>query len=120
MPLGLSPLTRGNRAEAGAQAGAEGPIPAHAGQPPADAAPTAETGTYPRSRGATALGKDGALEAQGLSPLTRGNQGDVVVAAVLQGPIPAHAGQPSLMAEAMALPRAYPRSRGATAFSVTE
>ena len=51
--MGLSPLARGNPVGAGGVAGVAGPIPARAGQPGALRRHPAETGAYPRSRGAT-------------------------------------------------------------------
>ena len=52
---------------------------------------------------------------EGLSPLARGNPAVVGAAAWGVGPIPARAGQPTAPACGGGAPRAYPRSRGATA-----
>ena len=70
---GLSPLTRGNQAAAIWQGLADGPIPAHAGQPAARCRPRPWSRAYPRSRGATPAGHRDRGNAEGLSPLTRGN-----------------------------------------------
>ena len=94
-------------------------------------------GAYPRSRGATGIAVLHDLGKQGLSPLARGNRAFVARAAAAVGPIPARAGQPASGADhpARAGPiparagqpdiatkrfrsvRAYPRSRGATAYT---
>ena len=50
----------------------------------------------------------------GLSPLTRGNPDDALTILFVQGPIPAHAGQPMRRTFLFLAFRAYPRSRGAT------
>ena len=112
---GLSPLTRGNLVRAVDRAAQLGPIPAHAGQPAPSSVSAWASRAYPRSRGATQRELERAKQAWGLSPLTRGNPGHGVDLAALAGPIPAHAGQPSLDHEPGSCVRAYPRSRGATA-----
>ena len=50
----------------------------------------------------------------GLSSLTRGNRDHQGEAALHDGPIPAHAGQPMHKRRSCSIPWAYPRSRGAT------
>ena len=111
---GLSPLTRGNPAAAAADAGQDGPIPAHAGQPFGRGLPAWRQGAYPRSRGATPARRSAERMMLGLSPLTRGNHAVRARRRHPSGPIPAHAGQPSAHSCARCPPRAYPRSRGAT------
>ncbi len=69
---------------------------------------------YPRSRGATSSATVRDACPSGLSPLTRGNQGPAAARENARGPIPAHAGQPNALTRCCAVPRAYPRSRGAT------
>ena len=54
----------------------------------------------------------------GLSPLARGNRKAPVGRAACKGPIPARAGQPRCYGGRYSLPRAYPRSRGATQASI--
>ncbi len=95
---GLSPLTRGN--------------------PPTSETSWPSSPAYPRSRGATLLADRPKTLDQGLSPLTRGNQFPRFNRTRRSGPIPAHAGQPSWRSADERLPWAYPRSRGATGFSV--
>ena len=69
---------------------------------------------YPRSRGATPLTSTGLITVWGLSPLTRGNRPEKCGEHRECGPIPAHAGQPSMVRPCAMPIRAYPRSRGAT------
>ena len=111
---GLSPLTRGNPAAAAADAGQDGPIPAHAGQPFGRGLPAWRQGAYPRSRGATLNIFVGGAEGWGLSPLTRGNRAASRRRRAGRGPIPAHAGQPAGHPGRASHAGAYPRSRGAT------
>ena len=74
---GLSPLTRGNLSRVLFDQLADGPIPAHAGQPEALDDVGGGAGAYPRSRGATSRASARVSVRPGLSPLTRGNrQGD--------------------------------------------
>ena len=114
VPLGLSPLTRGNRGAGQHAPAGRGPIPAHAGQPFLGIPGFSGSGAYPRSRGATRRDIYTEWEMMGLSPLTRGNLGEAQYAVHGGGPIPAHAGQPSMGTRSPAPRRAYPRSRGAT------
>ena len=72
---GLSPLTRGNPAGSVLLAVGRGPIPAHAGQPPARRCRRSCRRAYPRSRGATVSRSPKLVCQRGLSPLTRGNPG---------------------------------------------
>ena len=112
--LGLSPLTRGNRAQDVVCPPAQGPIPAHAGEPAPGAAEVQATGAYPRSRGGTAGSFYPPLPPWGLSPLTRGNPSAQSRTFCPSGPIPAHAGEPQIVNPCSSLMRAYPRSRGGT------
>ena len=111
---GLSPLTRGNLLLGRQDASAQGPIPAHAGQPTARRYASNTRRAYPRSRGATAPWRYIRPGLVGLSPLTRGNLAGAARLRPRDGPIPAHAGQPRPSAGGRAVQRAYPRSRGAT------
>ena len=95
-----------------------GPIPAHAGEPNNVVNCRGLSGAYPRSRGGT---KGGHLEYWGhwgLSPLTRGNLITMSFSSTIQGPIPAHAGEPLLAAQRLLTTGAYPRSRGGTMASL--
>ena len=111
---GLSPLTRGNLRGRLGRCCVWGPIPAHAGQPCEHLADAVLGRAYPRSRGATEVLTKMPQSVEGLSPLTRGNQGRARRLQWRGGPIPAHAGQPGKPAPGAHPPRAYPRSRGAT------
>ena len=51
---------------------------------------------------------------RGLSPLTRGNLGFSRFTSGVDGPIPAHAGEPHRLGYQPIRKRAYPRSRGGT------
>ena len=92
---GLSPLTRGNHQRTTVPHRADGPIPAHAGQPAGMTRVTEVSGAYPRSRGATPIDSANPPDPTGLSPLTRGNRTGDRILQLLLGPIPAHAGQPA-------------------------
>ena len=119
----LSPLARGNQAPPGGHAPEPGSIPAHAGQPTALARAMPRSWAYPRSvQGLSPLARGNprlascAFASRGLSPLARGNLamlGDVMPP---MRPIPARAGQPPYCHPPPRQCRAYPRSRGATAW----
>jgi len=111
---GLSPLTRGNPLVVLIVSVLIGPIPAHAGQPCSWRVGRSPPTAYPRSRGATPGGFHQPLGRHGLSPLTRGNLHQFLRRVLRQGPIPAHAGQPSNGRGDLCIGGAYPRSRGAT------
>ena len=114
---GLSPLTRGNLLWMWSCVPCFGPIPAHAGQPRPPSPAMMASRAYPRSRGATRIDGERVFLDEGLSPLTRGNLGQLAFAQHGRGPIPAHAGQPAWVRADSAACWAYPRSRGATASS---
>ena len=71
---GLSPLARGNRAQARSSPFRTGPIPARTGQPWVAAIAHHGLGAYPRSHGATCGSRAGCQTLWGLSPLARGNR----------------------------------------------
>ena len=93
--VGLSPLTRGNRGALCSLGRAQGPIPAHAGQPRMMKSRHYSTRAYPRSRGATYSRRNAMMSCTGLSPLTRGNRQQPFDDQHQRRPIPAHAGQPT-------------------------
>ena len=111
---GLSPLARGNRDPGHICRRVLGPIPARAGQPLTTRPKPSTFRAYPRSRGATEITAVKLEQAEGLSPLARGNHPEPVRRPGQQGPIPARAGQPAVVRPARSSWRAYPRSRGAT------
>ena len=112
--LGLSPLTRGNRLKHKPAATDVGPIPAHAGEPKIAMSVSQRKRAYPRSRGGTEGASMDDEEIPGLSPLTRGNPHQRIGHVPVSGPIPAHAGEPTMGRQTYPVPRAYPRSRGGT------
>ena len=111
---GLSPLARGNPACKPRHPPARGPIPARTGQPYLVSVGTLTTGAYPRSHGATRLMRTAISPTCGLSPLARGNLSQKPFFRHRKGPIPARTGQPCGCHRPEPLPRAYPRSHGAT------
>ncbi len=112
--MGLSPLTRENHASPSTTCPANGPIPAHAGEPFGDYFWAEGFRAYPRSRGGTFEGGATLAYDWGLSPLTRGNRCLHTTHVSRSGPIPAHAGEPFHRANMPPLSGAYPRSRGGT------
>jgi len=114
MAAGLSPLARGNPTPHGDDQVRPGPIPARAGQPRAGYRSPCPARAYPRSRGATCCCGVTGTAASGLSPLARGNHALMTCPHGGLGPIPARAGQPKNRPPHENMPRAYPRSRGAT------
>ena len=99
MPLfsrlrGLSPPTRGNRADIADGVLTIRSIPAHAGEPDAPIHVHARRGVYPRPRGGTFMEPRRARRTPGLSPPTRGNHILLVVPQLWRRSIPAHAGEP--------------------------
>ena len=111
---GLSPLTRGNHCTTHTEHPGPGPIPAHAGEPLPSRTRYQPPWAYPRSRGGTHPEKRASWLRRGLSPLTRGNHVVMNLDNGFPGPIPAHAGEPSVVSKHMPGSRAYPRSRGGT------
>ena len=93
--VGLSPPTRGNRAELSFADSAEGSIPAHAGEPASPLSTCRRRAVYPRPRGGTSIFMPSKVAASGLSPPTRGNRPSRGETGVLRRSIPAHAGEPS-------------------------
>ena len=91
---GLSPRVRGNRVGAADPCRAEGPIPAGAGEPRAEAVKGGGNGAYPRGCGGTICMQGAAVAAEGLSPRVRGNRADTRRKGYSWGPIPAGAGEP--------------------------
>ncbi len=112
---GLSPLARGNPVRCWRCTFGFGPIPARTGQPRYPPATRPRWGAYPRSHGATPSKPPEQLANQGLSPLARGNRFMRSPRRSSSGPIPARTGQPARKQRIPCVPRAYPRSHGATA-----
>ena len=112
--VGLSPRVRGNQSQRLIMSASPGPIPACAGQPLNHLCRYYCPRAYPRVCGATCRAFRRAGLSRGLSPRVRGNLLDLEKSGLLQGPIPACAGQPwPILAPVLAL-WAYPRVCGAT------
>ena len=93
---GLSPRVRGNRPWRATEPGANGPIPACAGQPSLQALDDFLQRAYPRVCGATTQFLHQPFWRPGLSPRVRGNPRPWPFHGPLPGPIPACAGQPRI------------------------
>ena len=111
---GLSPLARGNLNPLLDPKRIPGPIPARAGEPDNSFVTGTSYRAYPRSRGGTSIVTPKRPSTRGLSPLARGNLGQLRNAGAGVGPIPARAGEPCGNFAGLLNPRAYPRSRGGT------
>ena len=112
---GLSPRMRGNRALHGRIPGAWGSIPAHAGEPGQRNRRRLGDGVYPRACGGTAAEKATSRPDLGLSPRMRGNHVPHRPAHIVQGSIPAHAGEPFRRRGEPRRSGVYPRACGGTA-----
>ena len=113
-PSGLSPPTRGNRANAPMASAPLRSIPAHAGEPPPPALAGVIAGVYPRPRGGTTSTPSPFGGGRGLSPPTRGNLRMRSEAAPARRSIPAHAGEPCVALWGFGYVKVYPRPRGGT------
>ena len=112
--LGLSPRVRGNQEPSQDSTALTGPIPACAGQPPADFPGRHLAWAYPRVCGATSWLRGSSRPGSGLSPRVRGNPVQALIDCFTDGPIPACAGQPLRPPQSAAPLGAYPRVCGAT------
>ena len=111
---GLSPRVRGNPLVVDLEAVRGGPIPASAGEPSDCARKGKSRRAYPRECGGTPRARLARRVSTGLSPRVRGNHPDPVRRAGRRGPIPASAGEPSMLRCCEAQRRAYPRECGGT------
>ena len=91
---GLSPRRRGNHHCAHRVPEPLGPIPAQAGEPPADLGRQDPHQAYPRAGGGTGSCRWNPCSAPGLSPRRRGNPTPACLLGPPHGPIPAQAGEP--------------------------
>ena len=91
---GLSPRVRGNRRVIHVDAGHRRSIPACAGEPPAPAAPRGTSWVYPRVCGGTQAANHLMTDDKGLSPRVRGNLANAPLFELVEGSIPACAGEP--------------------------
>ncbi len=111
--LGSSPLARGGPSPSVGNNLRVGLIPARAGRTVAASGYVREHGAHPRSRGADQRMCRSPHAARGSSPLARGGPARRARDGGAGGLIPARAGRTALLAEADAVDRAHPRSRGA-------
>ena len=112
--MGLSPRMRGNRAPPVLLEYMVGPIPANAGEPLARDFNFKHFWAYPRECGGTHFSDKVADHLAGLSPRMRGNRFQSAETPLIQGPIPANAGEPASALIAVARAWAYPRECGGT------
>ena len=112
---GPSPLARGSRVAPHRPSGAEGSIPARAGQPAATEVVALNNWVHPRSRGAARRLQCLSWAWQGPSPLARGSRVSTEQPKLPEGSIPARAGQPMAAAITQSTAWVHPRSRGAAA-----
>ena len=117
---GLSPRTRGSRADAARRRLADGSIPANAGKPPLAPASGCRTGVYPRERGEAAFPRLTYGRVRGLSPRTRGSRHTDARSSRPNGSIPANAGKPTAAAPCRPRGGVYPRERGEAAAMRTD
>ena len=111
---GLSPRMRGNLYRLVAPPNRIGSIPAHAGEPRGWQSTRGLTRVYPRACGGTEQAIVVILEELGLSPRMRGNRRQLATQQLLQGSIPAHAGEPPCWVCWINYCRVYPRACGGT------
>ena len=91
---GLSPRVRGSREFPRALGWVTGSIPACAGEPNIPPRRPCRLGVYPRVCGGASVRGRGTTSTSGLSPRVRGSPSDEVWAALVDGSIPACAGEP--------------------------
>ena len=112
--VGLSPRVRGNLSGGSDVVGADGTIPACAGEPGGFFDSNRHVGDYPRVCGGTFVAAIFSQYHRGLSPRVRGNLGLLCGTHAVGGTIPACAGEPwNTMGTRRAL-RDYPRVCGGT------
>ena len=111
---GLSPRVRGNQRPAEQNPHVVGSIPACAGEPSAKSGRSVRLRVYPRVCGGTLSREMATAAAPGLSPRVRGNPSVDQQWRVLEGSIPACAGEPAPAGRRAARSRVYPRVCGGT------
>ena len=109
---GSSPLARGTHVAVQCFVLSLGLIPARAGNTGGSARSSAGTGAHPRSRGEHKPNEDVEIFQTGSSPLARGTRHRSGVKRLLEGLIPARAGNTQHEKANAATERAHPRSRG--------
>ena len=111
-PMGLSPQARGKPFDFGDPGASHGPIPAGAGETPAEGARLRKSRAYPRRRGGNCCIPPPISPGEGLSPQARGKRCGQLGQAGRTGPIPAGAGETRCWRTANVPQGAYPRRRG--------
>ena len=111
---GLSPRMRGNRRGCAARADALWSIPAYAGEPHRNSGRPIVAEVYPRVCGGTPSSGRGIAAIRGLSPRMRGKPLAEADDAVVDGSIPAYAGEPDRPMAAPSGHKVYPRVCGGT------
>ena len=114
---GLSPRGRGNPTDPDRERQRDGSIPAWAGEPMMQPAPSATAEVYPRVGGGTTVDDAEAIQREGLSPRGRGNQRWHNWILRAPGSIPAWAGEPAWHGGVFDWWRVYPRVGGGTSTS---
>ena len=112
--MGLSPRVRGNHKRRRGRTPCSGSIPACAGEPSYDDQQKIKDGVYPRVCGGTKTHDFPERDTEGLSPRVRGNRDNMVYFIVVQGSIPACAGEPVIFTTGPLQRRVYPRVCGGT------
>ena len=112
--LGLSPHMRGNLQVRKGEKATQGSIPAHAGEPRPLMMTAGYSRVYPRTCGGTTQKYLDELKAKGLSPHMRGNPTTPPCPVIINGSIPAHAGEPVTGVERDYNIGVYPRTCGGT------
>ncbi len=111
---GLSPRVRGNPRDGLFLQGAQGSIPACAGEPGRLRLASGGPRVYPRVCGGTWIGPNLAAQGRGLSPRVRGNRRNRKADCAGLGSIPACAGEPQRCRSCCTSTRVYPRVCGGT------
>mgnify|MGYP001765594054 CR=1 FL=1 len=112
MAMGPSPRVRGSQGPAVVTTGANGTIPACAGEPLRDRRTGREPGDHPRVCGGAPMIPLMGLQPQGPSPRVRGSRLVACQPLLYRGTIPACAGEPFRRQVDAAKPRDHPRVCG--------
>ena len=113
--IGLSPRGRGNQFVVFTVDTIAGSIPAWAGEPRNLFFEDTVLRVYPRVGGGTFVGEGRYGRGSGLSPRGRGNPNDLLEDDIIDGSIPAWAGEPVSVKVAHVKTKVYPRVGGGTA-----
>ena len=109
---GPSPRVRGSPPQTDQVAHGDRSIPARAGEPRRHATPPACTGVHPRACGGALSDRVRSLRPAGPSPRVRGSLGLLRGLALLEGSIPARAGEPRRSSAQPRNRRVHPRACG--------